>query len=58
MPTPTATPNSRVDQPSLLFASYGNPDIAAVGNELDGLLAALVELLGGDVPDQLRGPAA
>ena len=47
-----------VDQPSLLFASYGNPDIAAVGNELDGLLAALVELLGGDVPDQLRGPAA
>jgi hypothetical protein len=47
-----------VDQPSLLFASYGNPDIAAVGNELDGLLAALVELLGGDVPDQLRGPGA
>jgi uncharacterized protein (DUF302 family) len=47
-----------VDQPSLLFASYGNPDIAALGNELDGLLAALVELLGGDVPDQLRGPAA
>jgi hypothetical protein len=46
-----------VDQPSLLFASYGNPDIAAVGNELDGL-AALVELLGGDVPDQLRGPGA
>ena len=44
-----------VDQPSLLFASYGNPDIAAVGEELDGLLAALVELLGGDVPDQLRG---
>ena len=28
-----------VDQPSLLFASYGNPDIAAVGEHLDGLLA-------------------
>ncbi len=47
-----------VDQPSLLFASYGNPDIASVGEELDGYLAALVELLGGEVPDQLRGPAA
>lgn len=47
-----------VDQPSLQFASYGNPDIASVGEELDGYLAALVELLGGEVPDQLRGPAA
>jgi hypothetical protein len=43
-----------VDQPSLLFASYDNPAIAAVGRELDGLLAALVELLDGDVPPQLR----
>ena len=47
-----------VDQPSLQFASYGNPDIASVGEELDGYLAALVELLGGEVPDQLRGPTA
>jgi hypothetical protein len=43
-----------VDQPSLLFGSYDNPDIAAVGLELDALLVGLVELLGGKVPDQLR----
>lgn len=42
-----------VDQPSLLFASYDNPGIAAVGRELDGLLARLIELLDGDVPTQL-----
>jgi len=43
-----------VDQPSLLFASYDNPDIAAVGQELDALLVGLIELLGGAVPGQLR----
>ncbi len=43
-----------VDQPSLLFASYGNPEIATVGRDLDGLLATLIELLGADVPAQLR----
>jgi hypothetical protein len=43
-----------VDQPSLLFASYGNPAITAVGRELDGLVATLIELLDGDVPPQLR----
>jgi hypothetical protein len=43
-----------VDQPSLLFASYHNPDIAAVGLELDALLVGLIELLGGEVPNQLR----
>jgi hypothetical protein len=43
-----------VDQPSLLFGSYDNPDIAAVGLELDALLVGLVELLGGEVPGQLR----
>lgn len=42
-----------VDQPSLLFGSYGHPDIAAVGTELDTLLAGLIELLDGDVPPQL-----
>ncbi len=45
-----------VDQPSLLFASYGNPQIAAVGRELDALLVGLIELLGGDVPPQLEVP--
>ncbi|KHO19130.1 DUF302 domain-containing protein [Mycolicibacterium setense] len=43
-----------VDQPSLLFASYGRPEITAVGVELDGLLAVLVELLGAEVPAALR----
>lgn len=43
-----------VDQPSLLFASYGHPEIATVGLELDGLLATLIDLLGGDVPAQLQ----
>jgi hypothetical protein len=43
-----------VDQPSLLFGSYGNAAITAVGVELDGLLATLVDLLGGDVPAALR----
>ena len=47
-----------VDQPSLLFASYDNPDIAAVGQELDTLLVGLVELLGGEVPEQLRNRAS
>jgi hypothetical protein len=42
-----------VDQPSLLFASYGNPHIADVGRELDALLADLITLLGGVVPQQL-----
>jgi hypothetical protein len=43
-----------VDQPSLLFASYDNPAIATVGHELDALLVILIELLGGDVPEELR----
>ena len=42
-----------VDQPSLLFDSYGNPQIAEVGRELDARLAQLITLLGGDVPPQL-----
>src|SRR6201993_3985682 len=43
-----------VDQPSVLFASYHNPDIDTVGKELDALLAQLITLLGGDVPPQLE----
>jgi hypothetical protein len=42
-----------VDQPSLLFASYGDPRIAYVGHELDALLARLIILLGGGLPLQL-----
>lgn len=43
-----------VDQPSLLFGSYGDTEIAAVGVELDGLLVALIALLGGEAPAALR----
>ncbi|WP_377273476.1 hypothetical protein [Peterkaempfera sp. SMS 1(5)a] len=42
-----------VDQPSLLFTSYDNPQIADVGRELDALLAQLITLLGGEAPPQL-----
>jgi len=42
-----------VDQPSPLFASYDSPEIATVGKELDELLVALIELLGGKIPHQL-----
>jgi hypothetical protein len=42
-----------VDQPSLLFDSYDKPEFAAVGRELDGLLARLITLLGGDLSPQL-----
>jgi hypothetical protein len=47
-----------VDQPSLLFNSYDNPEIADVGYELDGLLAQLIELLGAQAPAQLRARVA
>ncbi len=46
-----------VDQPSLQFASFGQPEIAAVGHRLDALLAGVIALLGGDVPEQLESPA-
>jgi hypothetical protein len=42
-----------VDQPSSNFGSYGKPDIAAVGVELDRKLAALLEHLGVAVPEAL-----
>ncbi|MFJ9843238.1 DUF302 domain-containing protein [Kitasatospora sp. NPDC101155] len=41
-----------VDQPSLLFASYHDERISAVGRELDALLAQLISLLGGEMPPQ------
>lgn len=48
-----ATTQLAFDQPSLLFASYGDPRIADGGRELDALLAQLITLLGGAVPPQL-----
>jgi hypothetical protein len=47
-----------VDQPSLLFASYDNPDIATVGEHLDRLLARLIITMGGDVPAALSNGAS
>jgi uncharacterized protein (DUF302 family) len=43
-----------IDQPSTMFASLGNPDIAAVGIELDGLVSDLLTALGATVPTELR----
>jgi hypothetical protein len=43
-----------IDQPSLLFDSYGDPQVAEVGHELDSRLAQLIMLLGGEVPSQLQ----
>jgi hypothetical protein len=47
-----------VDQPSLLFASYDNPDITTVGRRLDYLLALLIITMGGDLPAELRHTGA
>ena len=38
----------------MMFASLGNPDIAAVGIELDGLVSDLLTALGATVPTELR----
>lgn len=40
-----------VDQPSLQFASFGDPRIAEVGVRLDALLSRLIALLGGEPPE-------
>jgi len=42
------------DKPSDQFASFANPQITAVGRELDHKMAALLQHLGLDVPDALR----
>src|SRR6266446_410629 len=46
--------NHVIAQPSMMFASLGNPDIAAVGIELDGLVSDLLTALGATVPTELR----
>jgi uncharacterized protein (DUF302 family) len=43
-----------VDQPGLLFASYDNPAITAVGEQLDQLLARLIVIMDGEPPAELR----
>jgi uncharacterized protein (DUF302 family) len=47
-----------VDQPSSQFASYGQPEIAEVGVELDRKLAALLEYLDAPVPKELLASGA
>jgi hypothetical protein len=42
-----------VDQPSTRFASFGTPEITAVGIELDRKLAALLAILDAPVPTAL-----
>lgn len=42
-----------VDQPSLIFDSYRNSDVSAVGTELDRLVSGLIMMLGGEVPAEL-----
>lgn len=42
-----------VDQPSLLFAGYDDPHVTTVGEHLDALLARLICVLGGCVPEGL-----
>ena len=42
-----------IDQPSTRFASFGHPDIAATGRDLDAKLAALLAALDVPVPDAL-----
>lgn len=42
-----------IDQPSTRFGSFGDPQIAAVGRQLDGKLAGLLKLLGMTVPAEL-----
>ncbi|SDH10975.1 DUF302 domain-containing protein [Nonomuraea jiangxiensis] len=44
----------QIDQPSSRFGSYGDPEIAAVGRELDRKLADLLDALGAPVPGELR----
>jgi hypothetical protein len=43
------------DQPSNQFASFGNPEITAVGVELDRKMATLLDNLHVPVPDALLG---
>jgi hypothetical protein len=42
-----------VDQPSKQFASFGNPEIAEIGEDLDRKLGTLLEFLGVAVPPAL-----
>lgn len=39
-----------IDQPSMLFDSFGRPEIAAIGRELDGKVAGVLTALGAAPP--------
>jgi len=50
----SSTATLSFDAPSARFAEFGDLRIAAVGEVLDGKLAALFEHLGSAAPDQLH----
>jgi uncharacterized protein (DUF302 family) len=50
---PAGTTNLAVDQPSTVFDSHANPDVRAVGDDLDRLLSRLMVLLGAAIPPEL-----
>lgn len=54
---PAGTTQLAVDQPSVCFASYGHPQITAVGEHLDALLAQLLTQLGAPIPAALQTAA-
>jgi uncharacterized protein (DUF302 family) len=51
------TTNLAVDQPSTLFDDDANPDVSAVGRDLDRLLSGLLERLGATPPTELSRDA-
>jgi uncharacterized protein (DUF302 family) len=46
-----------LDQPSSVFAGLGNPQITAVGTELDGMVAELLQAITGHAPQVLLHPS-
>lgn len=50
---PEGTTNLAVDQPSTVFDGHANPEVRAVGADLDRLLSRLMVLLGANVPPEL-----
>jgi uncharacterized protein (DUF302 family) len=47
-----------IDQPSTRFASFDDPDIAAVGRELDAKVVSLLRVLDVPVPDAVAAAVA
>ena len=56
--SPDGNTRLALDQPSLLFGSYGDARISQVGRRLDSMVAELISALGADVPHELTGESA